>query len=329
MLRKRGVVEKFVEFFGDGLAQLPLADRATIANMAPEYGATCGIFPVDDVTLDYLRLTGRAEAQIALVREYAKKQGLWREDGAADAQLHGRPAPRSRLRAALARRPQAAPGPRGARRHAEGFPRRFRARPGQVEIGRAGARPGRQGRLRAEGRGGRHRRHHVLHEYLEPGSHARGGPGRPERTPARPYRAAVGQDLARAGLEGRDGVPGALRPAGGPRGTRLQRRRLRLHDLHRQFRPAQCADLEGGQRQQAVGGLGAVRQPQLRGPRAPGSAHELPCLAPARRRLCDRRHSGHRPDARPDRPRRGRKGRCTCATSGRRRTRSSSSSRRA
>jgi aconitate hydratase len=85
MLRKRGVVEKFVEFFGDGLAQLPLADRATIANMAPEYGATCGIFPIDDVTLEYLRLTGRAEPQIALVREYAQKQGLWRRDGAPDA----------------------------------------------------------------------------------------------------------------------------------------------------------------------------------------------------------------------------------------------------
>jgi len=86
MLRKRGVVEKFVEFFGDGLAQLPLADRATIANMAPEYGATCGIFPIDDETLDYLRLTGRAEDQIALVREYAKAQGLWRHDGAPDAE---------------------------------------------------------------------------------------------------------------------------------------------------------------------------------------------------------------------------------------------------
>jgi aconitate hydratase len=85
MLRKRGVVEKFVEFFGDGLAQLPLADRATIANMAPEYGATCGIFPIDEVTLDYLRLTGRDESQIALVGEYARKQGLWRLDGAADA----------------------------------------------------------------------------------------------------------------------------------------------------------------------------------------------------------------------------------------------------
>ncbi|HEY8266609.1 MAG TPA: aconitate hydratase AcnA [Steroidobacteraceae bacterium] len=85
MLRKRGVVEKFVEFFGDGLGQLPLADRATIANMAPEYGATCGIFPIDEVTLEYLRLTGREESQIALVGEYAKKQGLWRHDGAPDA----------------------------------------------------------------------------------------------------------------------------------------------------------------------------------------------------------------------------------------------------
>jgi aconitate hydratase len=85
MLRKRGVVEKFVEFFGDGLAELPLADRATIANMAPEYGATCGIFPIDDVTLDYLRLTGRSEEQVALVREYALVQGLWRHEGAADA----------------------------------------------------------------------------------------------------------------------------------------------------------------------------------------------------------------------------------------------------
>ncbi|HEU0225138.1 MAG TPA: aconitate hydratase AcnA [Steroidobacteraceae bacterium] len=84
MLRKRGVVEKFVEFFGDGLGQLPLADRATIANMAPEYGATCGIFPVDEETLGYLRLTGRDAAQVALVRAYAQAQGMWREHGAPD-----------------------------------------------------------------------------------------------------------------------------------------------------------------------------------------------------------------------------------------------------
>ena len=81
MLRKRGVVEKFVEFFGDGLKYLPLADRATIANMAPEYGATCGIFPIDDETLTYLRLTGRGEDEIKLVEAYAKAQGMWRTDG--------------------------------------------------------------------------------------------------------------------------------------------------------------------------------------------------------------------------------------------------------
>ena len=77
MLRKKGVVGKFVEFYGDGLAQLPLADRATISNMAPEYGATCGFFPVDKETLRYLRLTGRDDHTIALVEAYSKAQGLW------------------------------------------------------------------------------------------------------------------------------------------------------------------------------------------------------------------------------------------------------------
>ncbi|MDU9403170.1 aconitate hydratase AcnA [Pseudomonas sp. zfem004] len=81
MLRKKGVVGKFVEFYGDGLADLPLADRATIANMAPEYGATCGFFPVDQVTLDYLRLSGRPEQAVQLVEAYCKAQGLWRLPG--------------------------------------------------------------------------------------------------------------------------------------------------------------------------------------------------------------------------------------------------------
>ncbi|WP_109408759.1 aconitate hydratase AcnA [Proteus genomosp. 4] len=81
MLRAHGVVGKFVEFYGDGLASLPLADRATIANMSPEYGATCGFFPIDNITLDYLRLTGREEQEIALVEAYSKEQGLWRHAG--------------------------------------------------------------------------------------------------------------------------------------------------------------------------------------------------------------------------------------------------------
>jgi aconitate hydratase len=85
MLRKKGVVDKFVEFFGDGLAGLPLADRATIANMAPEFGSTCGIFPIDEETIRYLELTGRSAEQIALVEAYARAQGLWRTNGMREA----------------------------------------------------------------------------------------------------------------------------------------------------------------------------------------------------------------------------------------------------
>jgi aconitate hydratase len=80
MLREVGVVSQFVEFFGDGLASMSLPDRATIANMAPEYGATMGFFPVDDVTLDYMRMTGRDDANIELVEKYAKATGMWRQD---------------------------------------------------------------------------------------------------------------------------------------------------------------------------------------------------------------------------------------------------------
>ncbi len=86
MLREKGVVGKFVEFFGDGLDNLSLADQATISNMAPEYGATCGMFPIDGETLNYLRLTGRSDEQIALVEAYARKQGMFRDTGAPHAE---------------------------------------------------------------------------------------------------------------------------------------------------------------------------------------------------------------------------------------------------
>jgi aconitate hydratase len=84
MLRKKGVVNKFVEFFGPGLNELPLEDRATIANMAPEYGATCGFFPIDDECIRYLKATGRAKARVDLVAAYAKAQGMWRAPKAED-----------------------------------------------------------------------------------------------------------------------------------------------------------------------------------------------------------------------------------------------------
>ena len=89
MLRAKGVVGKFVEFFGDGLDHLPLADRTTIANMAPEYGATCGIFPIDAESIEYLRLSGRPESQIALVEAYARAQGLYRTPGDRAAEYTG------------------------------------------------------------------------------------------------------------------------------------------------------------------------------------------------------------------------------------------------
>src|SRR6266481_292238 len=86
MLRKHGVVGKFVEYFGPGLRELPLADRATIANMSPEYGATCGIFPIDNETLRYLRLTGRGDEQIALVEAYSREQGLFHDEKTPEAE---------------------------------------------------------------------------------------------------------------------------------------------------------------------------------------------------------------------------------------------------
>ena len=86
LLRRKGVVDKFVEFFGDGLSNLPLADRATIANMSPEFGSTCAIFPIDQETLRYLELSGRSKEHVELVATYAKAQGLWRADGQPAAQ---------------------------------------------------------------------------------------------------------------------------------------------------------------------------------------------------------------------------------------------------
>ena len=79
LLRKHGVVGKFVEFYGDGVAAVPVANRATIGNMSPEFGSTCAIFPIDAETLTYLRLTGRPAEQVALVEAYAKEQGLWHD----------------------------------------------------------------------------------------------------------------------------------------------------------------------------------------------------------------------------------------------------------
>ncbi len=113
-LRKKGVVGKFVEFFGPGLAHLTIADRVTLGNMCPEYGATVAIFPIDDMTLDYLRLTGRDASQVALVEAYARAQGLFRTDATPDAHYTRHAGARSRDGRAEPRRSAASAGSRAA-----------------------------------------------------------------------------------------------------------------------------------------------------------------------------------------------------------------------
>ena len=175
MLRKEGVVSKFVEFFGPGVSNMKLADRATIGNMAPEYGATMGFFPVDDETLDYLRRTGRTEAEVQLVERYTKEQGLFRTDDGPPPKftktLHARPGHGR----AEPGRPEAAAGPRAAggdeaivSQGAASADRRARLR----------ARRGRRSHARRKvvdnghssedrPRRGRDRRDHQLHEHQQ------------------------------------------------------------------------------------------------------------------------------------------------------------------
>ena len=128
MLRKKKVVGKFVEFYGTGLSSLPLADRATIANMAPEYGATMGFFPVDEETLKYLRLSGRPEHHVKLVEAYTKEQGLFRTDATPDPDVHRLHRARPRHRRAEPRRTEAPAGSRSALEVEGDVPRSARRR---------------------------------------------------------------------------------------------------------------------------------------------------------------------------------------------------------
>ena len=182
MLRKKGVVDKFVEFFGPGLDHLPLADRATIANMAPEYGATCGFFPIDDETINYLKLSGRAADTVALVEAYAKAQGMWRDESTVD------PVYTDTLELDLAtvvpslagpKRPQDRVAMTGLKKAfddaldlAGGAAAKARARKSRAP-------------LRSRARRRRHRRDHVVYEYVESRRHARSRSRRAEGARAR------------------------------------------------------------------------------------------------------------------------------------------------
>ena len=296
MLRKKGVVEKFVEFFGDGLANLPLADRATIANMAPEYGSTCGIFPIDEETLRYLELSGRPAEQIALVEAYAKAQGMWRVNGAKPADytdvleldlatvepsLAGPKRPQDRvplskaksvyqaaLKAMADERTKKNPDATGcAEIQLDG--KKDEIRDGAVTIAAITSCTNTSNPyvLMAAG-------------LLARNAAKRGLKSKPwVKTSLAPGSRVVTDYLTKAGL---------LAPL---ESHRLQRRRLRLHHLHRQLRSAEAGDLrrhQGGRHRRHLGALG---QPQLRRPRASGSEDELPRLAAAGRRLRARRHA--------------------------------------
>ena len=237
MLRKRGVVGKFVEFFGPGLDNLTIEDRATIGNMAPEYGATCGFFPIDDDTIDYLTKTARKADRVALVKAYAKAQGMYRtkttpdpvftdvmklELGSVEPSLAGPKRPQDRVLLKDVKNG-----------FATAMDKEFNK---GSELSK---------RVPVEGR-----KHDIGHGDVviaaitsctntsNPSVMVAAGLLAKKAVARGPEAEAVGEDLARARLAGRRGISRQVRPAEGPRQARLQSGRLRLHQLHRQFRAA-------------------------------------------------------------------------------------------
>ena len=188
MLRKKGVVGKFVEFYGTGLSSLSLPDRATIANMAPEYGATMGFFPVDAETLAYLRFTGRSAERVRLVEEYTKVQGIFRTDATPDPIFTRHAGTGSRQGRTHAGRTEAPAGPRAA------APGEERLSQKSMEGTAAKARRGEEQwrSVRAFEWLGGDRRDHQLHEHLESFADAGRRPGGEKGGRARPRSRSPG-----------------------------------------------------------------------------------------------------------------------------------------
>ena len=326
MLRKKGVVSKFVEFFGPGMDNMPLADRATIGNMGPEYGATCGFFPVDGETINYLTMSGRTTDRIALVEAYSKAQGMWRDGDGSDLvftdtleldlgdvvpSMAGPKRPEGRIpleniadrfrRLDRSRLQEARPAQRSAM-PVEGTD--FDLGHGDVAIAAITSctNTSNPSVLIAAG-------------LLARNAVAKGLKTKPwVKTSLAPGSQVVGEYLGQVG------------PAGRSRQARLQPRRLRLHHLHRQFRPAAGTDLEDDQRQGPDRFRRSLWQPQLRRPHLARRAGELPRLAAAGRRLCACRYGAEGPDQGADRRRPERQSGLSSRTSGRPRRKSRNSS---
>ena len=307
MLRKKGVVGKFVEFYGTGLSALPVADRTTIGNMSPEYGSTVAIFPIDDRTLEYLRLTGRSAEQIALVEAYAKAQGMFRTDASPDPRVHRR---RSNSISSTVE-----PNLAGPRRPQDRVPlqRReaiVRRRAGRVAGRARRRRPGDVALREAKAAAERHDRRKPAEDVadgavviaaittctntsnpavligaglLAKNAVERGLKTQPwVKTSLAPGSKVVTDYLAKAGLQAVS------------RRARLQPRRLRLHDVHRQQRSAARRRRRNGRRARPDRRRGALGQSQLRRPHPSASARELSGVAAAGRRVRAGRPHGHR-----------------------------------
>ena len=292
MLRKHGVVGKFVEFYGKGVAEVPLANRATLGNMSPEFGSTAAIFPIDEETISYLRFTGRSDEQLALVEAYAKEQGLWHNPehepkfseyleldlSEVVPSIAGPKRPQDRIALSEAKSmfrktiPSYVgddPDKNEYSKLDEELDETFPASdPGQVANGHAddrapvlsaaahcegpGEQPGagkdrRVRRFRARPRSGGDRRDHVVHQYLQPRGDAGRGAAGPQRRRQGTGLQALGEDHDGAGLTSGQRLLRKGRPMAVSGEARLLSRRLRLHHLHRQLRPATRGDLKGDQ----------------------------------------------------------------------------------
>ena len=350
MLRKKGVVNKFVEYFGPGMESLSVADRATLANMSPEYGATIGFFPVDNQTLKYLRLSGRSEEHVNLVEAYCKAQGLFHNHkspeptftdtieldlGSVEPSLAGPRRPQDRVALAAAKgefRRELAKEVNGhsgidpevvARWVGEGgsskpAPHEQISRSELGALGHSVEVTSAEGARFAIGHGS------ViiaaitsLHQHLESIRDARRRPAREESRRARAHGQAVGQDQPRAGLESRHAVSQARRVDGVSGATAVQSGRLRMHHLYRQQRPDRRGNRGGGQAGQSGRLRGVERQSQFRGPYQSGGALQLSRLAAAGGRLRDRGHDGYRSRPRAAGHRHERQAGLSCTISGR------------
>jgi hypothetical protein len=311
LLRKKGVVDKFVEFYGDGIAALSLARPRDHRQHGARVRRDHGLLP-DRSGDDRLPALHRPRSAPGRAGRALRQGELAVARPDRQAAVRRLAVPRSVDGRAVDRRPGAAPGSHAAvdlaHRLAQGVGALLgdKAAPGRrvPDLGRRWRGPGgrrsadrrvhRSRQLRPRPRRRRDRRDHELHQHLEPGGHAGRRPGRAEGPGPWPHHQAVGQDQPGARLAGRHRVLQGRRGPARPRGPGLPRRRLRLHDLHRQQRPSPRRHRPRGQGRRPGRHLGPVGQPQLRGPGQPGGPRQLPGVAAAGRGLRPGRHHEHR-----------------------------------